>query len=163
MDTGSPTVAQLDDRNARLYAADCAERVLPRFERLRPHDRGPRRAIEAARAYAEGNATAAELAAARAQAISSATELGWAVTDNSGWTAAWAAALAAAHAALPVDARATHSTPLCRCWGVHRDSVPSTAEAAEAAAAAAVYAGGAAERQWQAQRLAWYVNGCPPA
>ena len=36
------------------WAADCAEHVLPLFERKHPQDDRPRKAIEAARAYARG-------------------------------------------------------------------------------------------------------------
>lgn len=37
------------------WAADCAERVLPLFEQGKPEDRRPRKAIEAARAWAAGD------------------------------------------------------------------------------------------------------------
>ena len=51
-------------REVRLFAADCAERVLPIFEAERPEDDRPRKAIVMARRYADGEATAEELAAA---------------------------------------------------------------------------------------------------
>ena len=57
-----------DERAARLFAADCAERVLPLFESACPGDDRPRRAIEVARAFAEGRATAAARDAAWAAA-----------------------------------------------------------------------------------------------
>jgi hypothetical protein len=69
----------------RLFAADCAERVLPIFERERPNDDRPRKAIEAARQFANGEISAAARAAA--------------------WVAAWAAARAAARDAARVAAR----------------------------------------------------------
>lgn len=53
------------DRTARLFAADCAERALPIYERRYPEDARPRRAIAAARAYARGEITAAARSAAR--------------------------------------------------------------------------------------------------
>jgi hypothetical protein len=53
------------DKLARLFACDCAERVLPLFEKEYPDNQGPRQAIEVARLFAEGKATAQELAAAR--------------------------------------------------------------------------------------------------
>jgi hypothetical protein len=56
------------DRLARLFAADCAERVLPIFERVRPTDSRPRDAIAAARAFARGEITPAAQDAARAPA-----------------------------------------------------------------------------------------------
>lgn len=42
------------ERRLRLFATDCAARVLPLFEAEHPDDQRPRRAIEAARAYARG-------------------------------------------------------------------------------------------------------------
>ena len=54
------------ERNLRLFAADCAQDVLPLFEAKYPHDMRPRDAIAVARRYAVGSATKAELAAARA-------------------------------------------------------------------------------------------------
>ena len=57
-----------DGRVARLFAADCAERVLPVFEREVPGDDRPRLAIEVARRSAGGDATDEELAAAGAAA-----------------------------------------------------------------------------------------------
>lgn len=53
-----------NERTARLFAADCAEHVLAMYERWYPKDDGPRRAIEAARAYARGTITGDELATA---------------------------------------------------------------------------------------------------
>jgi len=72
-----------NEHGARLFACDCAERVLPLFERKRPDDRRPRQAIEVARRFANGEATRDELLAA------------W----DAAWAAAWAAARAAARAA----------------------------------------------------------------
>ena len=40
-----------------IWAADCAEHVLERFERARPGDDRPRRAIEMSRAWARGEVT----------------------------------------------------------------------------------------------------------
>jgi hypothetical protein len=40
-----------DQRMLAVWAADCAERVLPTFEKARPKDDRPRRAIEALRAW----------------------------------------------------------------------------------------------------------------
>jgi hypothetical protein len=51
-----------DDDHHRLavWAADCAEHVLHHFERARPGDERPRRAIELARAWSRGEATMTE-------------------------------------------------------------------------------------------------------
>ncbi len=43
-----------DHRALALWSADCAEHVLSSFEQVRPDDDRPRRAIEAARAWARG-------------------------------------------------------------------------------------------------------------
>ena len=103
-----------DDRIARLFAADCAEHVLHLYEER--HDSpAPRRAIEVARASAEGNAAMEDLREAGA--------------------AAEAAARSAAGAA--------------------------TEAAAGSATEATWVAAEAAERRWQADRLAWYLDGCP--
>ena len=65
-----------NERTARLFAADCAEDVLPLFEREYPGDNRPRAAIETARAFANGECAEADLVAAAAAA----------------WDAAWDAA-----------------------------------------------------------------------
>ena len=56
------------DKELRLFAADCAEMVLPIYENQYPNDDRPRKAIQAARDYANGLITAAACAAARAAA-----------------------------------------------------------------------------------------------
>jgi hypothetical protein len=45
-------VTRTDHRKLATWAADCAERVLPYFERRSPEDDRPRKAIEAIRAWA---------------------------------------------------------------------------------------------------------------
>ena len=75
-----------DERSARLFAAECAERVLPIFERERLGDGRPRLAISAARAFACGEIYAAARDAAGAAAGAAA------------WAAAWDAAGAAERA-----------------------------------------------------------------
>jgi hypothetical protein len=78
------------DKEIRLFAADCAELVLPIYEEDNSDDKRPRLAIQAARDYANGLITMEELSAAR-----------YAV-----WDAAWAAARAAAMDAARAAARA---------------------------------------------------------
>jgi len=41
-----------DHKSLALWAVDCAERALPTFEEKHPEDDRPRRAVEAARAWA---------------------------------------------------------------------------------------------------------------
>jgi len=79
-----PAQEEERDREARLFACDCAENVLPIFEKRYPEDIRPRKCVEVARRLANGQATTAELEAARAAA-------GYAA-----WAAAWAARAAAA-------------------------------------------------------------------
>jgi DNA-3-methyladenine glycosylase len=49
-----------DQKALALWAADCAEHVLPYFEKERPKDDRPRKAIEAGRAWARGAMTVGE-------------------------------------------------------------------------------------------------------
>jgi hypothetical protein len=119
-----------DERTARLFAADCAERVLPVFERTRPSDMRPRDAIATARRYAAGEATDEELSAAGAAAYAA----GDAAGDVRG--AAWAARSAA---------WAAGDATMAAAWAA-RD--------ADWATYAASAASSAAEGAWQAQHLA---------
>ena len=66
------------DREIRLFTCDCAEMVLPLFEKRYPNDQRPRMAIEVSRMYANGNATDGELAAAGAAAGDAAWDAAWA-------------------------------------------------------------------------------------
>ena len=74
-----------------LCAADCAEHVLPYFEKEYPKDDRPRKAIEAGRAWAREKITTGEARTAALAAHAAARE-----TDN---IAARAAARSAGHAA----------------------------------------------------------------
>jgi hypothetical protein len=69
--------AKWNDKSARLFACDCAERVLPLYEKEYPDDKRPRMAIETARKFANGKATQEELAAAWAAAWAAAREAAW--------------------------------------------------------------------------------------
>jgi len=93
-----------DDRTARLFACDCAERALPLFESERPDDNRPREAIEVARRYANGEATNEELTAA--------ADASWAAS----WDAAWNAARAAAWNAARVAAWAAWNEARAATW-----------------------------------------------
>ena len=66
-----------DDDHHRLatWAADCAEHVLRLFERERPTDDRPRRAIESARAWTRGEVTMTEARAAGGHAMAAARDL----------------------------------------------------------------------------------------
>jgi L-alanine-DL-glutamate epimerase-like enolase superfamily enzyme len=81
-----------DDKLARLFAADCAEHVLPIYEKQYPDDKRPRQAIEAARRYARGEIDAAAWDAAGAAARDAAWDAAGAAARDAAWDAAWDAA-----------------------------------------------------------------------
>jgi hypothetical protein len=62
------TLTDEDHHRLALWAADCAEHVLPLFERARPDDERPRHAIELGRAWVRGEVrmTDARMAAGHA-------------------------------------------------------------------------------------------------
>lgn len=130
-------VTAWDERLARHFAADCAERVLPIFEKHHPGDDRPRKAVEAARAFADGLITEKELAAARAAT----------------W-AAWAAPGDAAGDAARDAARAAGDAARAAAWAAAGAAARATWAAGNAAWAAA----GAAERDWQAKHLCDLLN-----
>lgn len=80
-----------DHRSLVLWATDCADHVLPTFETQYPKDDRPRKAIEAARAWARGAIAMSEARTAALAAHAAARD----VEDP----AARAAARAAGHAA----------------------------------------------------------------
>jgi hypothetical protein len=80
-----------DRRLLALWAADCAEHVLPYFEEKYPNDDRPRKAIEAARAWTRGEIRVGEARTAALAAHAAACD----ANDD----AARAAARAAGHAA----------------------------------------------------------------
>jgi hypothetical protein len=126
----------LDKPRLVTFAADCAERALPKFEERYPDDKRPRQAIDAARAWVTCPSPAyAATAAAYAAAYAAAT----AATDAYAAYTADADAAYAAYAAAYAAAAAT-------------DATYAAADAATAATYAAAYAA-AAERLWQADRL----------
>ena len=131
-------LATWNDRTARLFACDCAERVLLIFESKYPGDSRPRAAIEVSRRFAIGNASQAELDAARYAARDAARYAAWYAARYAAWGAAYAARYAA--------------------WG----AAYAARYAAYAARDAARYAAWGAERKWQAERLRQYLFGEAP-
>lgn len=85
------TLSEEDRRLIGLWAADCAERVLPLFAAKAPSDARPREAIEGIRAFARGGKRTAKLRSLALAAYAAARE----VSDP----VATAAARAAGHAA----------------------------------------------------------------
>ncbi len=123
-----------DHKLLALWAADCAEHVLPFFEKKHPKDDRPRQAIEAARAWVRG-----EIACGQARAAA---------------VAAHAAARESVHAAARAVARATgHAAGTTHMAGHARHAAAYAVTAATHAAAAAV-----AESAWQYQRLSAHLR-----
>jgi hypothetical protein len=159
-----------NERAARLFAADCAERTLPLYEKQLPQDMRPRQAIETARRFANGEATQNDLAAAWAAAGAAAWAAAWAAARDAARAAAWAAARAAAWAAAGA---AAWDAARAAAWDAAGAAAGDAARAAEraaawdaagdaawdAAGAAAGDAARAAEQKWQAKRLRSYLTG----
>jgi hypothetical protein len=114
------------------WAADCAARVLSLFEASRPADLRPRRAIEAARAWARGEIKCAAARAAAVAAHTAARDC----TQPGGIAAARAAGHAAATAHMSAHAR------------------HAAAYSVKAVIAAGGDRRGAEESGWQARQLA---------
>ena len=69
------TLTDADHRLLALWAAACAEHTLDLFERVRPGDDRPRRAIEVARAWARGEVRMTEAREAAGHANAAARDL----------------------------------------------------------------------------------------
>ena len=117
-------LARVDvSRELRLFAADCAEHVLPLFETKYPNDDRPRLAIRAARILAEGDANAAA-AAKDANAASAAA------------AASYVAASAASYASFNAAANAAAAGSYVGYAAANAAAAASSTAAANAAAAA---------------------------
>ncbi|MBC7350451.1 MAG: hypothetical protein H5U05_10820 [Candidatus Aminicenantes bacterium] len=151
-----------NERTARLFACDCAERVLPLYEARYDDDR-PRKAIETARRYAEGKADVEELAAARAAAWEAALNASRDASRAAAWAAAWAAVWAAEEAVWAAARAAAEDAAWAAAWAASLNASRAAAlnasryaarNAAEAAAGDAAWdAAWDAERNWQVERL----------
>jgi hypothetical protein len=128
------TLTDPDHHLLALWAATCAEHVLPLFESARPEDSRPRAAIGHARAWARGEVTMMQARAAGGHAMGAARDLRG---------AARFAAYAAGQAAVVAHVAA--------------HDLGSAAYAIKAVQAAAPYGAGAAagrqECQWQRDQL----------
>jgi hypothetical protein len=69
------TLQDGDHHLLAIWAAACAEHVLPHFEQARPKDERPRRAIELARAWARGEIAWSEARTAAGHANAAARDL----------------------------------------------------------------------------------------
>jgi len=107
------------DKEIRLFAADCAELVLPIFEKQYPDDDRPIKAIQASRDYANGLISSGELAAAGAAAwdASAAARAARDAASAAG-AAAWDASAAAGAARAARAARAA-------AWDAARNEIKS--------------------------------------
>jgi len=148
-------------RTARLFAAECAERVLPLFEAQYHNDDCARKAIDAARDYANGKISVDDLERASWAAAEGAARAAD-TTASAAWVAAWsvraeAATWAARAAAWSARAEAgTVARAAGTVWAAE-----SVARAAGAATEAVAWAETRAasktakekERKWQTKRL----------
>ena len=106
--------SRTNHRRLAIWAADCAERVLPYFEERYPEDNRPRKAIEAARSWAQtGVFKMADVRRAALAAHAAAREV---EKDNAARSAARAAgqALATAHVAGHAIAAAIYAATAVR-------------------------------------------------
>jgi hypothetical protein len=128
------TLSDSDHHLLAVWAADCADHVLALFERARPEDARPRRAIEMARAWTRGEVSMTESRTAAGHANGAARDLVGAPRF-----AAYAAAQAAnvAHVAAHDLGAAAYAIKAVRA----------------AAQAAASEAAGRRECQWQRDQL----------
>ena len=156
------------------WSCDCAERVLPIWERRYPNDRRPHEAIRVARAWIRGEATILEVRAAAAAAYAAAAAAyaaaddAYAAADASAY-AAYAAATtayattAAAYAAYgDADADAAYATDSVSA--AYAAYAAADASATAYATTAAAYADAARSRSWgwALTRLVEYVDGRLP-
>lgn len=133
------------NRICTLFACDCAEMVLPLFERERPDDMRPRDAIAVARSQTSNSAAEAAARAAAAWDAARALEAAWSAARA---VAAWAAARAVGAAWAAARAAAA------------RGAAAWAAEAARAATRAAAWAAEAEDAAWAAikARLVQYLT-----
>jgi hypothetical protein len=75
------TLADPEHQLLAVWAADCAEHVLHYFEQTRPADERPRRAIELARAWAQGEITMTQARTAAGHANAAARDLSGAARE----------------------------------------------------------------------------------
>ncbi len=129
--TEQPKPGKDDQRTLAFWAADCAARVLPCFEKLHPRDKRPRQALEALRAWARGDLRVGPVRTAALAAHAAARD----AFDPAARAAARAAGQAAGTAHVAAHARAA---------GTY---------AVKAAIATASAAAAARELDWQQRQL----------
>ena len=100
------------EQNLRLFAADCAEDVLPIFYKVSPNDNRPAEAIRVARLYANGEASDEQRRTARDAAGDAAGAAARDAARAAARDAAWDAARAAAWAKLAPTRRELQQSAL---------------------------------------------------
>lgn len=119
-------------KRLRLWMADCAAHVLPRFEAVFADDPRPRAAIAAARLFATGQADSEAMVSAAA---------GASLASDTAWDTSKAAAQAASAAMVSCETRAS--------WVITKCCVLAASD-------------GPAELAWQYDRLiAWFTGDGP--
>jgi hypothetical protein len=108
------TLSEEDRRLVRLWAADCAEQVLPLFEAKAPSDTRPRKAIKGTRAFALGGKRTGQLRSLAWAAHAAAREVGDPVATTAARAAAYAAATSYIHP-LATPHQAKHAVELRCC------------------------------------------------
>ena len=171
-----------NDKTLRLFAADCAEHVLGIYERVCPKDDRPRKAIQAARDFANGLIDR-NAAHAAANAASYAASYAAYAADHSADAADYSAdaayaasyaAYAASYAAYAADhsadaayaasyaAYASSYAAYAADYSAYSADAAYAAYAASYAAYAADYSAdaayAAAEKEWQFKRLKHYLG-----
>lgn len=153
--------------SARLFACDCAEHILYIYEESYPNDDCPRRTIEIARRHALDDASNEELLAARNLSKTATTSdrvwlqssprnvalaASWTTTQTPNRAAAEASAIARV-AAGAVAGAVARTVPWKSTWPLPRPAAWVRTKAITAAETA----GNDAEREWQLERLLWYL------
>ena len=133
------TLERIPAEATQVFIADCADRVLPAFERLHPKDKRPREAIKIRRLFAKGEATESVWNKAQVAAETAA--------ESVEKSAAWASAKAIA--SLNASEAAQYAANAAAQAATGSDGTDSAARAAARAA----------ERRWQWERLVRYVKG----
>jgi hypothetical protein len=134
-------VNESDHKTLAIWASDCAERVLPYFERNSPEDNRPREAINVGRAWVRGEIKMGDARKAAFAAHAAARDTGEIITARS-------AARSAGHAA------AIAHVPRHAIYAAAY-AISAIRDATDSANADAAMAN---EREWQHQHLLKLVN-----
>jgi hypothetical protein len=158
-----------NEKTARLFACDCAERAMRRV--TAKHGKQDKRsgdAIRAARQFAHGRISDAALSAAGLAALSAAWSASWAARSaawaagSAAWdagSAAWAARSAAWAAWAAGSAAWAARSAAWAAWAAAWAAWAAKSAAVSAARATSDYAAWFNEREWQTQRLLQYLRG----